>query len=1159
MRAVAALATMALTLMAVPIGAEAQTWVSLTCNNCHSAPPTVASTVTDGSGSLTLGLNESFMNDIASFRTHVRNAPSGASQMMNISDANSSAMYAYLLNVRNGNIALPTPSFPNTAVGSSSTANLSITISNYRNQSIGYSLGITGDYSVVSHTSSGTGCSPGSVPAGPNSTAGPSQCTVSVTLRFTPTTGGSRSGTFSVTPTSASGLLPSPASTSFTSQAFVQAPTFSAAPNPLPLSTRVGTPQAGTVTVTNTGNANLDLSGFTFSRGEFVRSASSTCTTSTSLAPGNTCSLVVQYTASAAGAQNGTVQVTHNAAGSPSTITLNGTGTQSLVSPSSATVAFGNVQQGTNRTLTQTVGNSGTATLNFTAPLPNAPAALTGANPSNFSVGGCAAAVGAGSSCTLSIVFTPDGLGARSATLTVRSDATNSPLVVSLTGTGVSLPEPTVAGPSSDFPDTVIGQVSAQTRTLTVINTRASPIKYAVAPVADFSIDAESCGAGRTVPANSNCMLTVSFRPLAAGGESHRTGSYAFTFDGLGLDNPDPIAVGVAGNALLPLQQSAPSVNASAVVGSPTTSSVVLTNRASTPFTLAALAFSGAAAGDYALDASNACTPGLALAPSTSCTLVARFAPAASGTRNATLTITHDAAGSPQTVQFLGTATPAPQGRIELSASALAFADTQLASTSAQTVTVHNGGNLALAFSGFTFGGANAGDFTRGGSCAVGTPLAIGADCTVTVTFAPTALGTRSASLSIASNASNGTAVIGLSGTGVPIPAPQVTLGPATLDFGTQSIGGLYPARRIRLSNTGTADLAVASVVVSGAGFANVSAAACPSTIAAGAGCDIDIAFTPTAAAPYAGALTVTSNAPGSPHTSALRGMGSVSAVPALVYSPAVGSLDFGAVSVGSVSSVQTVTVLNQGPGGVTLTLLNAIGPDASAFSVVGGSCSLSAPLFEGNTCTVDVRFAPGTSGTKTASVQIASTGSFPPVLSLTGVGLAGPNPNFGLSDTALSFVDTRVGSTSLPAVVRLAASGSGVVTVTAMDVVGPFAVASTTCPALPFTLTAGTECSIAVAFQPNNDGTSTGTLRITTDASPTTREIALSGKAEPKADVTDGGGGGCTIGDGTSPVDPVLWLTVLAALAVLWRRERDRRQRAALRRMRTLRREASL
>ena len=634
------------------------------------------------------------------------------------------------------------------------------------------------------------------------------------------------------------------------------------------------------------------------------------------------------------------------------------------------------------------------------------------------------------------------------------------------------------------------------------------------------------------------CTIAIEFSPTLGAGEGRRTAALAFTFTGEAPDpNPDPVNVNVAGNALLPLAQSATSLNAAAVVGSPTTTSMLLTNRSSSPITLASLVFSGTAAADYSLAPANTCTPALVLTPSTSCTLVVRFNPPAAGTRNATLTIGHNAAGSPQTVAFLGTATPAPQGRIELSSSTVAYADTQLASTSAQTITVHNGGDLALNFSAFTFGGTNPADFQRTGTCAVGTPLPIAADCTVILTFAPSALGLRTANLSIASDASNGTAVIALSGTGVPIPTPQVSLTPATLDFGTQTVGGLYPSRRIRLANSGTADLTVASVAASGTGFA-IAASTCPAVLAPAAGCDIDIAFAPAAAQAYTGALTVVSNAVGSPHSTVLRGSGSVAAVPVLVFSPAVTTLDFGSVSAGSVSAAQTVTVLNQGPGGATLTLLNAIGGDAASFSVVGGTCAIGTALFEAASCTISIQFAPGSSGAKTAQVQIASTGSFPPVLTLTGVGLAGPNPSLALSTAALAFETTRVGSQSLPSTVRISSSGSGVVTVSAIAVAGTYGIDSTTCPALPFTLPAGTDCTVSVSFRPTDKGASPGMLSVTSDAAPALREVALSGSGESTVDTSSGG---CTIGDPLAPADPLLWTMVLIAAAWLLARRRQR------------------
>jgi hypothetical protein len=235
------------------------------------------------------------------------------------------------------------------------------------------------------------------------------------------------------------------------------------------------------------------------------------------------------------------------------------------------------------------------------------------------------------------------------------------------------------------------------------------------------------------------------------------------------------------------------------------------------------------------------------------------------------------------------------------------------------------------------------------------------------------------------------------------------------------------------------------------------------------------------------------------------------------------------------------VNVRNQGPGGVNLTVLNAVGPDASSFSVVGGTCAIGTPLFEADTCRIDIRFAPGSAGAKTASVQVASTGSFPPALALAGVGLGGPSPSLAVSATSLAFPTTRVGAESLPAELRLTSNGSSIVRVTGLEVTGAYAIHGSTCPALPFTLPAGTDCTVTVSFRPSSDGAAAGMLRVTSESDPSIREVALSGSGEAPADV---GGGGCTIGSGTSLLDPTLWLLVLLAGGTLLWRHPPRRSR---------------
>ncbi|HEX7435478.1 MAG TPA: choice-of-anchor D domain-containing protein, partial [Caldimonas sp.] len=288
----------------------------------------------------------------------------------------------------------------------------------------------------------------------------------------------------------------------------------------------------------------------------------------------------------------------------------------------------------------------------------------------------------------------------------------------------------------------------------------------------------------------------------------------------------------------------------------------------------------------------------------------------------------------------------------------------------------------------------------------------------------------------------------------------------------------------------------------------------------------------------FTGALQITSNVAGPPQVVALRGTGLAAAVPVLTWSPAVSSLDFGMVSAGSVSATQSAFLTNQGPGGAKIAFVNAIGPDGPMFAVDAGTCPLDTPLLEGATCRIDIRFAPGSAGTKTANVQIASTGTFPPALVLSGVGLAGPSPSLTLSATTLAFGATRVGAQSLPSEIRLSSNGSGAVSITAIEVTGAYAVQSTTCPSMPFTLPVGTDCTVALSFRPTAEGPSTGTLHLTSDASPAASDVSLNGSGEAGPDV---GGGGCTIARGASVLDPTLWLLALLAIVTLARRRRRR------------------
>jgi hypothetical protein len=138
------------------------------------------------------------------------------------------------------------------------------------------------------------------------------------------------------------------------------------------------------------------------------------------------------------------------------------------------------------------------------------------------------------------------------------------------------------------------------------------------------------------------------------------------------------------------------------------------------------------------------------------------FKPSASGSRTASVSITDNASGSPQTASLSGTGTAA---LVSLSPTSLAFGNQPVEMTStAQAVTLSNTGNAALSITSLALTGTNASDFEQSNAC--GSSLAAGANCTIAVMFTPSVAGAEAASLSIADNSSGSPQTVALSGAG---------------------------------------------------------------------------------------------------------------------------------------------------------------------------------------------------------------------------------------------------------------------------------------------------------------------------------------------------------------------------------------------------------
>jgi len=200
---------------------------------------------------------------------------------------------------------------------------------------------------------------------------------------------------------------------------------------------------------------------------------------------------------------------------------------------------------------------------------------------------------------------------------------------------------------------------------------------------------------------------------------------------------------------------------ASQVVGtSSSPQSVILTNtnNGTAPLVISSIAITGADSEDFS--ETNNCPASVSVGGS--CQIHITFAPTATGVRSASLAVTDNAPGSPQSVALSGTGT---QAAVQLNPLSVNLnTQTVGGTTSPQLVTLSNAGSSTLTISSLGMTGVNAGDFADTSSC--GTTLGTGGSCQIKVTFTPTASGARSAALSISDNAPGSPQSVALSGTG---------------------------------------------------------------------------------------------------------------------------------------------------------------------------------------------------------------------------------------------------------------------------------------------------------------------------------------------------------------------------------------------------------
>lgn len=741
-----------------------------------------------------------------------------------------------------------------------------------------------------------------------------------------------------------------------------------------------------------------------------------------------------------------------------------------IASATPATLTFASTAVGsTSAAQTVSLRNTGTTALSITA-IAVSNASFVVAGGGSCAAGGTVAAAG---SCTINVQFRPQSTGSLSGSLTVTHNATPTTTTVALSGTATAAvtAQPAVTPSALNFGSVAVGSRSS-VQTATVSNSGSGPLTLGAITVSNarFAIAGGSCASGGTVAAGGGCTVLVDFGPTVTGAASANL-SIAHNA------SASPLLVALSGTGAVPAapiaQLSPTTLSYSQVINTASANqTATLSNTGNAPLQIGSITLGGAAAADYTIAAGSSCTAGGTVAAGASCSLLVSFRPPASGTRTAAITISHnDTARSPSTLSLNGTGTTQPTGQLAVNTLALSYAAQPLGSSSAaQTVTVSNSGSAALSLSTLAIGGAQSSDFAivaGSAPCSVGTSLAVGASCTVDVLFTPTvASGTRSASLSLAAGTA-GSATISLSGTAAPAAAPILSLTPSSLAFGSVATGSTSAAQSAQLANTGTASLSLASLASTSARY--LLSHDCPANLAAGSSCTLTLRFAPSVNGSVAAAISIVSNAASSPDALALSGTG-VTPVPATLGWVGSSSLSFPDTASGAQSAALALSLRNSGTSPATLDAFAFSGAAAGEYRVdPSGSCTTGGSLAGGASCSLQIVFAPITVGTRSASLDVASSDATPPTAaSLSGNGVAAGSPLMVLTPSAITL--TGLPNEPLqPQVLVIGNQGAGPLQVTNASASSDLALldsASTgggSCQPLPFTLAPAASCTLVV------------------------------------------------------------------------------------------------
>jgi trimeric autotransporter adhesin len=239
----------------------------------------------------------------------------------------------------------------------------------------------------------------------------------------------------------------------------------------------VGTNSTLSVQLTNTGFSPATIASLTATGDYSVTNGTCPAT----LNAGANCAAQVTLSPTQSGSLTGTLSIANSATTAPLTVALAGTGIQPHMQISPSNLSYGSIAVGAASALSLTVSNTGSA------PLTNIAFAVTGdyaiTQPCSLTT------LDSGSSCPVTITFTPTAAGARAGTLSIASSDPTSPANIPLTGTG-TLPATftfTVSGAATASATVTSGYAAGYNLSLTPLNGFTGAVVLNCTPVVPAS------------------------------------------------------------------------------------------------------------------------------------------------------------------------------------------------------------------------------------------------------------------------------------------------------------------------------------------------------------------------------------------------------------------------------------------------------------------------------------------------------------------------------------------------------------------------------------------------------------------------------------------------------------------------------------------------